>query len=236
MPTYLDNLLLAALTPKSLQLLTPHLTPIALPVRAALYKAEEPPEFAYFVTSGVASVVTTMVDGRSAEVSLIGREGLTGSMQLLGPSPVSTHCFMQLEGDGLQLRFAELRKIFRSSEEVRERILEFVQDQALGVSQLAGCQRLHEAQERLARWLLMANDRAGSETLNFTQEFLAMMLGAQRTTVTAVAGELQRRGLIEYRRARVKILNRKALEKIACDCYRVTQQLYGGLYKQPLST
>jgi CRP-like cAMP-binding protein len=109
--------------------------------------------------------------------------------------------------------------------------LEFVQEQTLSVSQIAGCNRLHEAEARLARWLLMAQDRTRSDVLNFTQEFLAMMLGAQRTTVTLVAGDLQRSGLIEYRRGRVKILNRKSLEEAACDCYKVIKNLYNNLYK-----
>jgi len=235
MPTNIENLLLAGLSAPARQLLTAHFTSMPLPVRTSLYKAEQTPEFAYFITSGVASVVTTMADGRTAEVGLIGREGLSGALHLLGSSPVSTHCFMQLDGSGLQIRLADLRKVFRVSEEVRERILEFVQEQALGTSQLAGCQRLHGAEERLARWLLMANDRTQTEVLDFTQEFLAMMLGAQRTTVTAVAGELQRQGLIEYRRGRVKILNRKGLEEKACDCYAVTKHLYANLYQRALT-
>jgi CRP-like cAMP-binding protein len=173
----------------------------------------------------------SMADGGTAEVGLIGREGVVGSFHLLGPAPVNTNCFIQLDAEGIRIPLADLRKAFRSSEEVRERILEFVQEQALGVSQLAGCQRLHESEERLARWLLMAQDRVASETLNFTQEFLAMMLGAQRTTVTMVAGGLQRGGLIEYRRGKVKILDRENLEAAACDCYQVTKRLYASLYK-----
>ena len=118
---------------------------------------------------------------------MIGREGIVGSFHLLGSAPVSTESFMQLAGSGLQIPLIELQKAFRSSEEIRGLILEFVQEQALTVSQIAGCNRLHEADERLARWLLMASDRTQSDILNFTQEFLAMMLGAQRTTVTSVA-------------------------------------------------
>jgi CRP-like cAMP-binding protein len=234
MPDKTENLLLAALCGPARELIAPYLVPVVLPLRYSLYKAEHTPEFAYFINSGIASVVTTMSDGRTAEVGLIGREGMSGALHLLGSSPVSTHCFMQLEGSGLQIRLVELRKLFRSTEEIRERVLEFAQEQALGTSQLAGCQRLHGAEARLARWLLMAQDRIQSDVLNFTQEFLAMMLGAQRTTVTSVASELQRQGVIEYRRGRVKVVNRKGLEQKACDCYFVTQQLYLNLYKRPL--
>jgi hypothetical protein len=105
---------------------------------------------------------------------------------------------------------------------------------SVGNCQLAGCHRLHEAEERLSRWLLMAQDRTQSDVLNFTQEFLGMMLGTRRTTVTIIAGILQRSGLVEYSRGRVRILNRENLEAAACDCYQVTKQLYDGLYSRAL--
>jgi CRP-like cAMP-binding protein len=226
------NLFLSSLTPGSRESLMAHSTPVALPRRTPLYDAGQAPVYAWFLTSGLASVVTSMPDGGTAEVGLIGREGVVGSFHLLGPAPVITDCFIQLEGEGLRIPMADLRSAFHSSREIRERVLEFVQEQALAVSQLAGCQRLHESEERLARWLLMAQDRVNSESLNFTQEFLAMMLGAQRTTVTMVAGAMQRSGLIEYHRGTVKILNRENLEAAACDCYRVTKNLYANLYKK----
>ena len=108
-----------------------------------------------------------------------------------------------------------MRQAYRSSEEIRDRILEFVQEQTISTNQIAGCNRLHEAEERLARWLLMAQDRTQSDVLNFTQEFLAMMLGARRTTVTLIAGALQKAGLIEYQRGHVKIIDRVNLEAAA---------------------
>ena len=208
--------------------------PVPLPLRTSLYEAEETPAYAYFLTSGIASVVTTVADGGTAEVGLIGREGVVGVLHIIGPAPVPSRCFMQLEGTGRRISFSELRKAFRSSPEIHDRLLEFVQEQALSLGQIAGCHRLHEAEERLARWLLMAQDRTESDVLNFTQEFLAMMLGARRTTVTMVAGALQQSGLIEYRRGRVKILSRENLEAAACDCYQVIKQLYASLYQREL--
>ena len=196
-----------------------------------LYKADEVPEFAYFITSGMASVVARSKDGGTAEVAVIGNEGMVGGLHLLGPAPISTEAFIQLDGTGLRIPLIELRKAFRSSEEIRDRILECIQEQALCVSQIAGCNRLHEAEARLARWLLMAQDRTQSVQLDFTQEFLAMMLGAQRTTVTLVAGGLQRSGLIDYKRGQVKILNRESLEEAACDCYQITKRLHTNLYR-----
>jgi CRP-like cAMP-binding protein len=230
--TEINNLFLSSLSPSSREQLIAASTSVQLPLKAPLYEAEQTPAYAYFLTSGIASVVTAMPDGGTAEVGLIGSEGLVGSFHLLGPAPVSTDCFIQLEATALRIPLRHLQKAFRSSEEIRDRVLEFVQSQALSLGQLAGCHRLHEAEERLARWLLMAQDRVQSDDLYFTQEFLAMMLGSRRTTVTVVAGELQRRGLIEYRRGHVKILDRKALEAAACDCYQIIKQLYVDLYKQ----
>lgn len=228
------NLFLAVLSSDARDSLLRHTLAVTLPVKTSLYKADEIPAYAYFITSGLASVVAVSKDGGTAEVAVTGREGLVGSLHLLGPAPISTEAFMQLDGAGLRIPLDELRKVFRSSEEVRDRILEFVQEQALSVSQIAGCNRLHEAEARLARWLLMVQDRTQSDLLHFTQEFLAMMLGAQRTTVTMVAGGLQRSGLIEYHRGQVKILSRQNLEDAACDCYQVTKNLYHNLYKQPI--
>lgn len=224
------NLLLACLSSESRERLTSFCTPVSLPLKTLLYEAEIDPHYGYFMTSGFASVVTSVTDGGSAEVGLIGREGLVGALHLLGPAKIPTRCFIQLEGAALRIPLSELRRVFRSSEEIRDRILELVQEQALSLGQIAGCHRLHTAEERLARWLLMAQDRVQSNDLYLTQEFLAMMLGARRTTVTVVAGTLQESGLIEYRRGNVKILNRENLIAAACECYQVVSDLYQNLY------
>jgi CRP-like cAMP-binding protein len=232
----ITNLLLGSLSTRSRESLLIHCVDLALPVRTILYRADEAPEFAYFITSGLASVVARSKDGGTAEVAVIGNEGIVGGLHLLGPAPISTEAFIQLDGTGLRIPLIELRKAFRSSEEIRDRILECIQEQTLCVSQIAGCNRLHEAEARLARWLLMAQDRTQSVQLHFTQEFLAMMLGAQRTTVTLVAGGLQRNGLIDYRRGQVKILNRESLEEAACDCYQVTKRLHDNLFRSVRGT
>ncbi|MGA7156772.1 MAG: Crp/Fnr family transcriptional regulator [Acidobacteriaceae bacterium] len=201
-----------------------------MPLRKPLYDPGETPLYAYFLTSGIASVVTLMEDGAMAEVGLVGSEGLVGSVHLMGPSKIPTRCFVQLEGAALRIRFSDLTHAFREDPEFRERVLECVQEQTAGLCQLAGCNRLHDNEERLARWLLMAQDRARTDMLNFTQEFLAMMLGARRTTVTLIAGALQKRGLIRYQRGKVRILNRRGLEAASCDCYQVIKELYANLY------
>ena len=226
-----SNLFLSALSAASRDLLLAQCVEVDLPLKKSLYDAEKIPRYGYFLTSGIASIVTSMEDGATAEVGLVGREGVIGSLHIIGPASVSTDCFVQLTATALRLPFPELVKAFRSNEEIRDRMLEFVQEQALSLSQLAGCNRLHENEERLARWLLTAMDRTQSDVLNFTQEFLGEMLGARRTTVTVIAGVLQRSGLIEYQRGRVKILDRDNLQAAACDCYQVTKKAL----RQPLS-
>ena len=226
-----ENLFLNSLSEQSRSLILSKASYVALPLRTSLYKPEETPGFAYFLTSGITSLVTSSAQGDTAEVGIVGREGLIGAMHILGPARVSTDCFIQIEAAGYKLPLAELRSAFRSSPEIHARVLEFVQYQGIGLAQVAGCHRLHEAEERLARWLLMAQDRTQTEELGLTQDFLAMMLGARRTTVTMVAGALQRSGLIEYHRGKVKILHRENLEAAACECYGTLKELTEELYR-----
>jgi CRP-like cAMP-binding protein len=233
MPTQDVSLFLKSLSGDSQKLLLSQSVHIPLPVGTVLYEAQETPSYAYFITSGMASVVTAMADGATAEVGVVGREGVIGSLQIMGPAVAPTRCFMQLEGSGLRISLSDLRIAFGGSEEIRERLLEFLQEQTMCLSQIAGCHRLHEAGQRLARWLLMVQDCTQSDLLSLTQEFLGMMLGSRRTTVSAAAGELQDAGLIEYQRGRIKILDRPRLEAAACDCYPIAKELYAGLYSQP---
>ena len=230
--TVMENLLVASLSAETRELVHSHCTAVTLPLRSVLYTAGNVPTDGYFITSGMASIVGSTSEGETAEVGIVGREGLVGAMHLLGPAVAPTECFMQLPGSALKIPFPKLQQYFVASEEIRSRILEFVQEQALSLSQLATCNRLHNAEERLARWLLMVEDRIQLEQIDLTQEFLAQMLGSQRTTVTMVAGTLQRGGLIEYKRGKLQILNRKELEAAACDCYGVTKRLYSNLYRQ----
>ncbi len=226
------NRFLSSLSPEALKRLLLHATAVDLPVNTTLYKAEETPRHAYFLTAGIASVVMSMEDGGIAEVGIIGHEGVIGSMHLLGDGRDPTSCFMQTPGAALRIPFSGLQQAFLSSDEVRARVLEFVQQQSQALSQIASCNRLHEAEARLAHWLLMVQDRTQASVFGFTQEVLAVMLGAGRPTVAVAAGALQRNGLIEYHRGRMKIVDRKRLEHASCSCYQVTQQLYANLYKR----
>lgn len=221
------NLFLSSLSVQTREHLLGRCTEVSLPVRTVLFRSEETAEHAYFMTSGLASVVSSMADGAAVEVGMHGREGVVGMLHMLGSKVSPTDCFMQLDGSGLRIPLDELRAAFRLAEDFREGVLGFVQTEMMILSQIAACHRLHESEERLARWLLMAQDRVQTDVLDLTQEFLAEMLGARRATVTLVAGTLQRSGLIEYHRGRVKISDRAGLEDAACDCYQIVRDIAG---------
>jgi CRP-like cAMP-binding protein len=204
--------------------------PVDLPARVHLYNLREVPSHVHFLLRGVTSLVVHMSEGGSAEVGMIGREGIVGGEALLGPAPAEVDAVMQISGAALRLPIKTMEALFHEHEELRTRVLQFQQSQINIASQISACNKLHEAEARLSRWLLTASDRAGTESLGLTQEYLAQMLGSQRTTVALVAGVLQRSGLINYRRGMVEIINREGLTEAACHCYEITRQITERLY------
>ncbi len=230
MPATTGNLLLDALSPELREAIVALSRAIDLPYRTQLYEQGEAPAHVYFLCTGVASLEVTMAEGGSAEVGLTGHEGVVGAMQLLGPSPTPSQARILVHATALRIRLDDLRAIFVTSEELRVRILEFVQQQNVALEQVAACNKLHEAEQRLARWLLMCRDRSEQDTMTLTQEFMADMLGTRRTTVTVVAGSLQERGMISYRRGKVTILSTTELAKAACHCYCICNKALRSLY------
>ena len=224
------NRFLESLSSKSKKVLVNAASVVSLPLGTAVFDPIERPHYAYFLTSGITSYVTMMSGGRAAEVSVVGPEGIVGGLQLLGPALHPIHAMMQMDGSGLRIPLTALERAFHDSAEIRARALESIQSTAFTTLQIAGCGVLHEVEARLSRWLLMISDRTATSEMQFTQEFLAQMMGARRTTVTMVAQAMQQRGLIQYSRGRVRITDRKALEKTACSCYKVTKDLLDGLY------
>jgi CRP-like cAMP-binding protein len=208
-----------------------HLKPVTLPVKASLYEPDDQPKYIHFLTSGIASIVTAMQDGDTTEVGTVGREGAPQGVHLLGPASVSTRCFMQIAGTGLRMDYRTFEHGFEEDSAVRRPLLGYAQYQSVLLGQIAGCNRLHTVEARLARWLVMVQDRTGDSVLKLTQEFLGQMMGTQRTTVGSVAGALQARGLIDYSRGNVRVLNRTGLENAACECYPITRGLLKSLYK-----
>ncbi len=204
---------------------------VDLPQRAVLFRPEEASRYVYFLTSGIASYVVTLPHGGAAEVGLQGTEGAIGAMDLMGASAAVAQCFMQTNGTALRVPMNDMRKVFLESGEVRRCILESVQQQALTLTQIGACNKLHSPTERLSRWLLTASDRTGSASVSLTQETLAAMLGTRRTTIAMVAGSLQRSGMIQYSGGTVKIVDREALMAAACDCYCIEARLVRDMYR-----
>jgi CRP-like cAMP-binding protein len=226
------NLFLCSLSTSSRQYLMAAAKAVELPLNTKLYNPDATPPYAYFLNSGLASVVTPMANGQTTEVGFIGYEGIVGGLHLLGDAPIPSQGVIQLAGKGLRISFTDLQNAFRDSEEIRGRILHFVQCHAAITGQIAGCNRIHNAEQRLARWLLMAWDRTQELALNFTQEYLSEMIAVERTTVSAIAADMQRKGLIEYSRGQLESLNREDLEATACECYPITKKLFYGLYNR----
>jgi CRP-like cAMP-binding protein len=223
------NRLLAALGPDELARLVPHLERVELARGVVLH--EPPGELAevWFPEGCVISVVV-VVQGGLAEGALVGREGVAGLVDALGSRRASARCLVQVPGPALRLELDRLAAAHEASPLLRRLLAWYVQAFLAEVMVSAACHALHAAAARLARWLLLVQDRAGDGAeLFLTQEFLALMLGLQRTTVTETAGSLQRAGLIRYRRGRVEVLDRAGLEAAACGCYRTIRDHYGRL-------
>lgn len=207
------------------------LIPVPLPVRTPLFHVGEQPRYIHLITSGMASVVTSMPGGDAVEVGLAGCEGFPEAFHILGPQTMDTRSFMQVGGTALRVETKRFREEFEARKPLRDAVLRLVQFQSFITSQLAACNRLHNVEQRLARWLLMVSDRVGSPVVQLTQEFLGEMIGARRATITVMAGNLQRAGLVEYRRGVVNILDHPGLEAAACECYPITRKLLTDLYR-----
>ncbi len=229
------NCLLDALTPAARAQVLSMAKLLELPQGTMLNQSDEPADYVYFLTTGVASFVVVMQNGGSAEIGMIGNEGMVGSTGLVGSYAPVANCIMQVSGSGYRLPVQNMRRLFDESAEIRQLLLQSMQQQLLTLSQIAACNRLHSATERLARWLLTASDRIGSDTVHLTQKSVSQMLGTRRTTVALVAGALQRSGMIRYKRGRVQIVNREGLTDAACACYTITRNMVRDLYSNSYS-
>ncbi len=224
-----NNVVLLSLPDKEYNLLRPHLDSTSLPQHEILEEPGEKIEFTYFLNDGMASIVALSRDGRSVEVGIVGKEGMVGMSVLAGLRSGTFRAIMQMAGSGVRIRADVFQDILLSAPALRAELSRVALMHGMQVAQLAACNRLHEVEQRLARWLLMCQDRFDSQLLPLTHEFLAQMLGTGRPSVTLAAGALESAGLIQNLRGTVKILNRKSLEGAACECYGVIQRFNGGL-------
>ncbi|MCU1323599.1 MAG: transcriptional regulator, Crp/Fnr family [Acidobacteriaceae bacterium] len=206
--------------------LSKFLVPVELPLGKVLSEPNRPIEFVYFPNTGLISTDALTENGESVEVGVIGREGFSGLPALLDQPQLSQAVIIQGFGEGLRIRSSIVRDLFYKGGVLRQLVHSFAYLQLAQVSQSVLCNRLHPVDARLARWLLTSADRMESETLNLTQEFLAQMLGTQRSTVTVAAGALQRAGVIGYSRGKIQILNRLRLESTTCECYGIVRSSY----------
>lgn len=216
-----NNRLLAALPSEELERLSPALHAIPLELRQVIYEVGAPIDHLYFVEEGLCSILTSMADGSTVEVGMVGKDGMIGVNVLLDGAASPNQVIVQVPGSARRIATARFKTAFHRSAETRDVVLRCIGDMLAISAQTAACNRLHSIEQRCARWLLMAYDRVGSETIPLTHEFLATMLGVRRSGVTLVAVELQRSGLIRYRHGQVTILNREGLEATACECYRI---------------
>ena len=220
----IQNLILLGLPADELHAATNKMEFVDLPTHSVLHDAGDPVTHAYFINSGLASVLNVMTDGKSVEVGLAGKEGFIGLPLVVGLSTSPTQVIMQVAGSAHQMTAADFKEVLSHAPVMEKSLNRYAQSLGMQTTHVAACNRLHEVDERLARWLLMSQDRLGGDVVPLTQEFLAHMLGTRRASVTVAAGILQRAGLITYNRGSVKIEDRSRLEDAACECYASIKQ------------
>jgi CRP-like cAMP-binding protein len=225
-PTDNPNRLLAALPAVDYLRILPSLNLVPLKLKDILHKPGEPIREVYFPGGGFCSMLTVLEDGKMVEIATIGREGMVGVSAVLDGTPATSAAMVQGATDTCyRMNVEAFRKEIDRRGAFHELTAHFAQALFGFVAQSTACNAIHSVEQRLARWLLMARDRMGSDEFSLTQEFVAMMLGASRPTVTVVAGTLQKAGLIKYRHGHVTIINREHLEAASCECYRAATDL-----------
>jgi CRP-like cAMP-binding protein len=221
---HIHNELLLRLPPNERKPLFSKLEFVRFKTHHVLHEARRSIRSVYFVNSGLASVVSVLTNGRSVEVGLIGKEGFVGLALLAGFRKSFTRVIAQADMTAFRLDADVLPGLLRNSPVLNRELQRLLQIATVEMSQLAACNRLHQVNQRLARRLLMSQDRSSSESLPVTHESLALMLGTRRSSVSLAAGVLQNAGIIDYTRGNVVILSRPALERAACECYELIRR------------
>jgi CRP-like cAMP-binding protein len=222
-----DNRILLALPEAEYQMLRPLLTWARVPHHASLHEPGEKIEFVYFPNSGLVSLVVAMKEGKTVEVGVVGNEGLVGTPAVVGLNRSPHRAVVQISGEGLRIAVDALRTVLPMMPQLQFMASRHAVLQGMQAAQSAACNRLHGIEQRLARWLLIMQDRMDAGLLRITHDFLATMLGTDRPSVTLAAGSLQRKETIRYTPGSVRVLNRKKLEECACECYGLIQQFNG---------
>jgi CRP-like cAMP-binding protein len=197
---------------------------VRLPAGRVLCEAGGGIRHLYFLKGGMASLLSLTEDGHSVEVGMIGNEGVVGLPAVLGIDTAPYRVVMQLPANALRIKADALRAEFNRGGRLQKLLLHYTHTLLTQIAQSAACNRYHTMKARLCRWLLVSRDRAHTDTLQLTQEFLSQMIGAPRTRVTLVARDLQRAGLIRYSRGQITILDKRGLEAKSCECYRIVKE------------
>lgn len=219
-----SNRLLDSLPPGEAALLKPQLKTFAMLQGTILQEQGEQISHIYFPHSGMVSLLAVMKQGHSVEIATVGREGAIGGMAGFGPRHAFTRALVQVDGAASRITTAHFQEAMKKSTALRETVVRFNEGLLAQVQQTAACNALHDLEQRLCRWLLQTQDRTPGEIIMLTHESLSQMLAVRRTTVTLVARGLQKAGAIEYRRGKIRIVDRRKLEKRACECYKVVSQ------------
>jgi CRP-like cAMP-binding protein len=219
-----SNKVLLATPDNEYELMRSDLTYMDMPDHLSLHEPTQNIAFVYFPNRGMVSQVVVTKDGRTVEVGVVGSEGYVGAGLAAGLSRSPVREIMQVAGDGFRMIGNALERILRTAPQLQLLLNRHSGLQGMQVAQTAACNRLHDIQQRLSRWLLMTQDRVNLAVLPITHDFIATMMGTDRSTVSLAAAVLQKKGIIDYVRGAVKIVNRRKLEKSACECYGVIQQ------------
>src|ERR1700674_4407038 len=223
------NKILLSIPDKEYTLIRPHLEFLSMPNHLSLYEPGEPLEFVHFPNTGMVSLVIATEGGKTVEVGEVGKEVFAEIQAAVGINRNHCRAIVQIAGDGFRVRISALQSVMQSAPELHLILTRYAVVQGMQFAQTAVCNRLHNIEQRLARWLLITQDRVDSARLAITHDFLAMMLGTDRPTVSLAAGILQKKQIIECTRGAVQILSRTKLEKCVCECYEVSKQHNRGI-------
>jgi CRP-like cAMP-binding protein len=222
-PSPRDNKLLAALPDSDLERIAPNLKPVQLQLGEVVYESGGTIGYVYFPTSAIVSLLYVLADGASAEIAVVGNDGIVGIALFMGGDTTPSRAVVQSGGWAFRMGAQQLKQEFARGGDVQHVLLRYTQALLTQMAQTAVCNRHHSIDQQLCRWLLLTLDRLPSTDISMTQELIANMLGVRREGVTEAAGKLQRAGLIDYRRGHITVLDRARLESRCCECYAVVK-------------
>lgn len=228
----MENRLLAKIPASELDRIRSYLQPVDLAYMQILSEPDEPITYVYFPTQGVVSMVNEPDDGDIVEFATVGKEGMVGVPILLGSSTMPSRALVQVPGSGFRVKTSDFLETLSDMPLLHQRLMRYVMALLNQIAQGTSCNRLHQVQERCARWLLHTHDRVGGDSFMLTQEFLSQMLGVHRPTVSIAARMLQQAGLIRYVRGQIEVTDREGLEAAACSCYRMITEEYARLLER----